>query len=65
MLYETISGDTWDQIAKEVYGSESHADFLMRNNPKLLAIAVFNAGELVYIPELPSDEAEGVPEWRQ
>ena len=25
-MYTTKSGDTWDVIAKEVYGSEYHAD---------------------------------------
>ena len=29
MAYTTISGDTWDMIAKKVYGSEYHADILM------------------------------------
>ena len=28
-MYTTKSGDTWDVIAKEVYGSEYHADALM------------------------------------
>jgi len=65
MLYETISGDTWDQIAKEVYGSEIHADYLMKNNPRHLATVLFKAGELLYIPDLPSEDNDGVPDWRQ
>ena len=32
-MYTTKSGDTWDVIAKEVYGSEYHADALMAANP--------------------------------
>ena len=32
MAYITKSGDTWDMIAKEVYGSEYHADVLMAAN---------------------------------
>ena len=31
-MYTTKSGDTWDVIAKEVYGSEYHADALMAAN---------------------------------
>ena len=33
-MYTTKSGDTWDVIAKEVYGSEYHADALMAANPE-------------------------------
>ena len=29
-MYTTKSGDTWDVIAKEVYGSEYHADVQIR-----------------------------------
>ena len=32
--YITIEGDCWDSIAKTVYGSEFHADYLMKNNIK-------------------------------
>ena len=32
--YTTKSGDTWDLIALNVYGSELKADWLMQNNPE-------------------------------
>lgn len=32
MAYITKSGDTWDAIAKAVYGSEYRADALMEAN---------------------------------
>lgn len=65
MLYETVSGDTWDVIARAVYGDEVHADFLMQNNPFLLGISIFPSGTYVYIPELPATEIdEGIPDWR-
>ena len=34
--YTTKSGDTWDLIALNVYGSELKADWLMQNNPELI-----------------------------
>ena len=52
MFYETRLGDTWDMIAKRVYGDEMKADFLLENNPFLVAVAVFDAGTYVYIPDL-------------
>lgn len=34
--YTTKSGDTWDLIALNVYGSELKADWLMQNNPRYM-----------------------------
>ena len=43
-MYTTKSGDTWDVIAKEVYGSEYHADVLMAANPQEIDTFIFNPG---------------------
>ena len=45
--YTTKSGDTWDLIALNVYGSELKADWLMKNNPELILIVRFNSGTLL------------------
>ena len=63
-LYTTVLGQTCDIIAKEVYGSEKHADFLMENNPEKLHIFVFSSGEVLNIPEIP-DKTRELPPWRQ
>ncbi len=34
--YRTIQGDTWDMIAKKVYGNEKYLDYLMAHNFSLL-----------------------------
>ena len=44
MAYTTKSGDTWDVIAKQVYGSEYHADILMAANPQQIDTFLFEAG---------------------
>ena len=44
-MYTTKSGDTWDVIAKEVYGSEYHADALMAANPEHIDTFRFSAGD--------------------
>lgn len=62
--YTTVLGQTWDMIAKEVYGNEKHADFLMENNPEKLHIFVFSSGEVLNTPELP-ERAGQLPPWRQ
>ena len=44
MAYTTKSGDTWDMIAKEVYGDEYHADVLMAANPQHIDTFIFGSG---------------------
>lgn len=62
-LYKTVSGDVWDKIAKEVYGSESYTSFLMENNQKYIEYFVFPAGIHLTIKDLPKEKST-LPEWR-
>lgn len=67
MQYQTILGDTWDIIAKKVYGNELYADKLMQANRKYLNEFIFSAGITLECPEIESDDAklpEAYPEWR-
>lgn len=54
--YKTIQGDTWDMIAKNVYGDEKHLDYLMQNNFTLLEYLIFPAGIVLKVPELEKRE---------
>ena len=63
-MYTTIEGDTWDLIAKKVYGDESKTDFLMENNIKLLDTLVFSGGVVVETPPLPVEKSMLLPDWR-
>lgn len=66
--YITVQGQTWDQIAYELYGNEYMCDKLMDLNRDKLDYLVFPAGielvapdkELVIIETVPSD----YPAWR-
>lgn len=62
--YTTIQGDTWDVIALRVYGSESAADYLMKNNLPYLDTFVFSAGEVLNVPDPPVQEDTSLPSWR-
>lgn len=64
-VYKTIQGDTWDMIAKKVYGDEKYMDYLMANNFPLLDHFIFSAGIEVNIPELPKSESDDLPAWRK
>ena len=63
MIYKTIQGQTWDQIAREVYGSELKADVLMAANQKQLDVFIFPAGVLLDVPEL-EERNPNLPPWR-
>lgn len=62
--YETVQGETWDGIAYKVYGSEKHADFLMKNNYKFLDVLVFSSGASLNVPDLPEAMEGELPPWR-
>jgi phage tail protein X len=63
--YSTTQGDTWDVIAKKVYGNEKLADLLMAGNFELLDTLVFSAGVTVRVPEKPAVADTDLPPWRR
>ena len=63
MAYTTKSGDTWDVVAKQVYGSEYHADILMAANPQQIDTFLFEAGVVLATPALPEEKRGYLPPW--
>ncbi|MGL5435992.1 MAG: tail protein X [Lachnospiraceae bacterium] len=49
-IYTTIQGQTWDQIAYEIYGNEYLCDKLMDANRDKLDYFVFPSGIALNIP---------------
>lgn len=64
MEYETKSGDTWDMIAREVYGSEYHADILMAANQQHIETFIFHAGVELATPALKVEQSGHLPPWK-
>lgn len=62
--YTTKSGDTWDLIALNVYGSELKADWLMQNNPRYIHIVWFDSGTVLSTPALPAEKSGDLPPWK-
>lgn len=62
-VYKTKSGDTWDMVAKNVYGDELYVSFLMSNNQELLDYFIFPEGIELSLPEIPEEE-NLLPDWR-
>lgn len=64
-IYTTIQGDMWDSIAYQFYGDVKYVGLLFKNNPDFLDVFVFSAGERIFIPELPEEYEDDLPEWRR
>lgn len=62
--YTTVQGDTWDIIARKVYGNEKYAGYLMENNRLLLEYMIFPGGITLDIPELTEETDPDLPIWR-
>jgi len=62
--YTTVQSDTWDIIAKKVYGNEKYAGYLMENNRLLLEYMIFPGGITLDIPELTEETDPDLPIWR-
>lgn len=62
--YTTVQGDTWDIIARKVYGDEKYAGYLMENNKLLLEYMIFPGGITMDIPELTEETDPDLPIWR-
>lgn len=63
-MYRTVQGDTWDKIAKVVYGDELQAGFLMSQNYPLLDYFIFPANIELNTPDLPEEGIGELPAWR-
>lgn len=63
-MYKTKSGDTWDTIARAVYGSEYRADVLMAANPQHIDTFFFSAGVELNTPAVEEERAGTLPPWK-
>jgi phage tail protein X len=51
--YTTMQGDTWDVLARDIYGSEKLAYVIQQANPEYLPLIFFPAGLVLTIPQTP------------
>lgn len=63
-MYVTKSGDTWDIIAKEVYGDELRADVLMKANRNYIETFIFESGVELATPDLVEERDGSLPPWK-
>lgn len=65
--YTTVSGDTFDSIAKRELGNGKHTQQLINANTKYITIVVFPAGVKLTLPEIDEDSSvnDNLPPWRR
>ncbi|MBU5672648.1 tail protein X [Paenibacillus brevis] len=63
--YITIQGDTFDGISFRLFGEERFAVNLMKANPTQLNTAVFSAGVVLTVPDIPAEQSDELPPWKR
>lgn len=66
--YTTVSLDTWDVIAKKLYGTEVLMDRLIRANLEHRKTVFFSAGVVLKVPDVDTGSAElaeNMPPWKR
>lgn len=72
LAYTCSAGETFDSVARVVYGDEKYAAELLVANPEHALTVVFLGGEILYLPSvIIPDGNNGAPEetttapWRE
>ena len=67
--YVCAGGETFDSIAREVYGDEKYASELMCANPHLTDLSVFTGQESLLLPQIDisedADESPVTAPWKE
>lgn len=63
--YTTIQGDVWDLIAYKLYGDEKYMKNLIEANWQYIDVVVFSSGIVLNVPDIPDEEIEDMPFWRE
>ena len=69
-VYTCTAGETFDSMARDVYGDEKYACYVMCANPEHSTTLVFAGGEMLYLPvvEIQQAEENALPQsapWRE
>jgi phage tail protein X len=62
--YETKQGDTWDVLARDIYGSEMLAYLILQANPAYMEMIYLPSGLKLTIPDTPPQKTnQPMPPW--
>lgn len=66
ITYVTSEGDTFDELALDMYGDEKLAHYIIEYNPDYADVLIFEAGEELYLPIVEDAETpDTLPPWRR
>lgn len=63
--YTTVSGDTFDRIAYDNYGSEAYMGELIAANEAYADTMVFGSGVELVLPEIDTSVKVVLPPWQR
>lgn len=65
--YVCAAGESFDSVARKLFGDEKYAAELLNANPEEDGKLVFSGGEMLRLPMKYSDESQGAESapWRQ
>lgn len=64
----TQAGDTWDRLAKKLYGDERFMDRLIKGNLSYRMTVIFSSGVVLNVPDVDaasSEEDVNLPGWKR
>lgn len=67
-VYRTQSGDSWDIIAKRLFGSEMYMGALIEANFEYRKIVIFSSGVVLNVPEIDTSKTktnDDLPIWKR
>ena len=65
--YMTSQGDLWDYVSYKLYADEARMDVLIKSNPHLRHIVVFEKPTIINVSDLPlvNRLPVNLPPWKQ
>jgi phage tail protein X len=64
--YRTSQGDMWDNLARELLGSEKYMYQLIDANPDYQDTVIFSAGIYLTVPQIDTaTTSEALPPWKK
>ncbi len=64
MVYETVSGDTFDLVALKTIGDEKAAKEIIQSNIEYAHVVIFESGIQLTIPEVAKNTTTNLPPWK-
>ncbi|WP_343101889.1 tail protein X [Romboutsia sp. MSSM.1001216sp_RTP31141st1_G3_RTP31141_220114] len=65
LTYNTLQGDTFDSISLDFYDDEYYASEIIKANPDVGTILVFDEGVELNIPILDIEANSSLPPWKR